>query len=95
MRFIVLLIAIVIAGCTSETEEKAIVNIKELYGDNINLSKGTRVSTDAGTEKYIKVEINNPRFFEEGANLISVPGACALILYDNLNEEERKNIRII
>jgi hypothetical protein len=86
---LILLLPILFTACNSETEEKAVNEIVKVYGGNIGSSTGFNSSTDKGSIKYFKIEIDNPVFYEEGTDREGIAGGAALLLYNNLSEEER------
>ncbi len=87
-HYFLLAITLFISSCLSETEEKGVTEISELYGCNVSYSKGISAATGEETKKVLEMELSG------GKNLDLIDAKftatnAAVIMYDNLAESEK------
>ncbi len=87
---LLILILTTFFGCASKTEEQAMKEVGETWGQVTNMSKGVAASSDKESGKYFEVEVVNPDFFSAEAERVSISGGVAFLLYKRFSKEEKE-----
>jgi outer membrane PBP1 activator LpoA protein len=89
-----LALAIILVACASETEKQSLDLIADLYGAKTSYSKGINASTGEETIRKFNVVVSESKLIDSLAPTVTSAN-IALIVYESLNEEERKKYDII
>jgi len=85
---ILLLLTHLVFSCSSDTEQQGLTEIANYWGQ-VSMTKGFSAKTNEGNSKYVEIEVTNPGFFIEGAELKPVAGGIAFLFYKNLVDAEK------
>lgn len=72
----------------SESEQQGISEIISVWGP-ASIKKGFSTSTNAGSTKYVELEVTNREIFFEGAKLDPIARGVAFLFFKNLTQDEQ------
>lgn len=83
----------ILISCASETEQKGLTEIVNLYGGTATISKGASTSTSEGSKRYIEINIENSEVLNSDStkNVEMYFLNSIYLLYANQTKEEREN----
>lgn len=87
-KILLLLICIIVFSCASETEQKSLDTVAELYDATVNYSKDFNSAAGQKTQRTFNVKVSNSKLIDSLQPGVTTAN-IAMLIYEGFTEEEQ------